>query len=256
MENSKRLFHRKQSHLLNSRCFRHFASGYEMKTHRIMLQKRALFLNQYTSVTGDYFKSIYIWWKGCRFPHLIWSVNSFCFDFLLSHFPNSHLMLPELEVCPCSYLSDPRLSRPLACPSPFLLQAHSFPYTSLNVRNMFSAPTASSFCMYIPLLPTCCWLWKRNKSQHERMCRALYSSRGVNLSKSPALAKAFFPLQCQCCSAARGPPCAGTGSWDPEAGRALFLSCHSLLLYAQWPPKHHCLQSIHSLVGNYGTCWS
>lgn len=42
-------------------------------------------------------------------------------------FPNSHLMLPELEVCPCSYLSDPRLSRPLAFPSPFLLQAEAFP---------------------------------------------------------------------------------------------------------------------------------
>lgn len=59
--NSKRLLHRKKSHLPNSRCFQHFASGYEKKTHRIMLQKWVLFLNQYTSVIEDYFKSIYIW---------------------------------------------------------------------------------------------------------------------------------------------------------------------------------------------------
>lgn len=108
--------------------------------------------------------------------------------------------------------------RPTDQQAPCLSQSLSAPgrqlslHISLNVRNMFSAPTASSFCMYIPLFPTCCWLWKRNKSEHERMCRALYSSRGVNLSKSPALAKPFFPLQCQGCFAARGPSCADTGT--------------------------------------------
>lgn len=119
--------HRKQIQLPSSRCFQHFASGYGMKTHRIMLQKWTLFLNQYTSVTEDYFKSIYIWYKGCRFPHLIWSVHSFCFNLLLSHFPNSHLMLPELEVCPCSYLRDPQLSSPLPFPAPLCSRQTAFP---------------------------------------------------------------------------------------------------------------------------------
>lgn len=145
------------------------------------------------------------------------SFNLICALLLLQPSPQPFSQLPP-DGARIRSLSLFLPKRPTAQQAPCLSQSLSAPgrqlslHTSLNVRNMFSAPTASSFCMCIPLLPTCCWLWKRNKSEHEWMCRALCSSRGVNLSKSPALAKAFFPLQCQCCFAAHGPSCAGTGT--------------------------------------------
>ena len=105
-------------------------------------------------------------------------------------------------------------------------------HVSLNVRNVFSAPALSSFCMHIPLLPTCCWSWKsRNKSKRERVCRGLYSSRDVNLSKPPALAKAHFPLQCQCFFAARRPSTASTGTGTQEL-EGLFSCLASASRYA------------------------
>lgn len=167
------------------------------------------------------------------------------------------MTLPELEVCPLFLPGDgagwPTAQQALCLPSPEALSDPGWQlslHVSLNVRNMFSAPGLSSFLTHIPLLPTCCWSQKSpNKSKHKHVHRALYSSRDVNLSKSLALAKASFPLQCQCFFAPRGPSIASAG--NGTQGLEGLLSClASASRYLWWPAKHPCLYSIRSPGGN------
>lgn len=95
----------------------------------------------------------------------------------------------------------------------------------------------SSFCMHIPLAPTCCRSWKsKNKSKHEN------ASRATNLSKAPALAKVCFPsvpiFLCSSWSC-----CCQRRQWDAGAGTALFLSFLSILFTRSdytLPAQHPC----------------
>lgn len=159
-------------------------------------------------------------------------------------------MLSELEVCPCSYLSDPQLSRLFASSVPFWSRQRTLPtcIPECQERVFSSCPVLLLHADHTP--PHLLLVIEKQEQKHECVCRALCNSREVNLSKSPALAKVCFPLQCQCFFAALGPSTAGAGNATQGLEGLFFLSCLNLLLCLQWPSKHYRLQNIHSLVGN------
>lgn len=136
-------------------------------------------------------------------------------------------MLSELEVCPCSYPSDPQLSRLFASSVPFWSRRRTLPtcIPECQERVFSSCPVLLLHADRTP--PHLLLVIEKQEQKHECVCRALCNSREVNLSKSPALAKVYFPLQCQCFFAAYGSSTAGAANGTqqrvPQSGKDFFL---------------------------------